>query len=87
MGHEGDLFVPIVALHGALGFINRCLISRILGNKKKFAQIGQCIREISQKPFSGTQGGSGAQKRVKECPKKMDIKIRFQHRKMGGYSQ
>ena len=53
-----------------LSGFNRFPMAKNLGNKKKFAQIGQCIREISQKPFSGTQGGSGAQKRVKECPKK-----------------
>ena len=62
-------------------------MAKNLGNKKKFAQIGQCIREISQKPFSGTQGGSGAQKKGQGVSKKKDIQIRIQHRKMGGYSQ
>ena len=46
-------------------------MAKNLGNKtKKFAQIGQYIHKISQKPFPGTQDGSGAQKRVKECPEK-----------------
>ena len=53
-----------------MGGFNRFPKAKNLGNKKKFAQIGQYIHKISQKPFSGTQGGSGAQKRVKECPKK-----------------
>ena len=57
-----------------MGGFNRFPMAKNLGNKKKFAQIGQYIHyihKISQKPFSGTQGGSGAQKRVKECPKKI----------------
>ena len=46
-----------------LSGFNRFLMAKNLGNKKKFAQIGQYIHEIFQKPFSGTLGGPRAQKR------------------------
>ena len=52
-------------------------MAKNLGNKKKFAQIGQYIHKISQNPFSGTQGGSGAQIGAKECPEKRNIQIRI----------
>ena len=32
-------------------------MAKNLGNKKKFAQIGQDIHKISQKPLSGHPGG------------------------------
>ena len=38
-------------------------MAKNIGNKKKFAQIGQYIREISKITIFGYPGGPGAQKR------------------------
>ena len=48
---------------------NRFLMAKNLGNNKKFAQIGQCIREISRKPVLGPPRGFGGSKSCPSTPK------------------
>ena len=60
-------------------------MAKNLGNKKKFAQIGQYIHKISQKPFSGTQGGfRGPKKGQGVSEKKWTSKFGFSTEKWVG---
>ena len=66
---------PQMRSYKILSGFNRFLMAKNLGNKKKFAQIGQCIREISRKPVSGPPRGLWRLQIMPQHPQMRSYKI------------
>ena len=54
---------PQMRTYNILSGFNRFPMAKNLGNKKKFAQIGQQTTEILENKVSGSSGGPGGPKR------------------------
>ena len=72
---------PQMRSYKILSGFNRFPMAKNLGNKKKFAQIGQCIREISRKPVLGPPRGFWRLQIMPQHPQMRSYKI------LGGFNR